>query len=72
MVGSVSNAAPSLSQAQLGNEIATSVMKKTLDASKAQGEAAIKLLDSAVQVQEASVRRAVSEPFKGTLIDVTA
>lgn len=45
-------AASSISQAQVQSEVAFAVARKSLDAAKAQGDAAIALLQSAADVQQ--------------------
>jgi hypothetical protein len=46
----IAAAATELSQVQLQNNVAVTVARKTLDAQKAQGDAAIQLLQAAAQV----------------------
>lgn len=65
-VGSCSNA----SQAQLAQEVGVRVVAKTLEAAKAQGDAAISLLQAAADIQKQTV--AGLEPHKGQAIDVSA
>lgn len=67
---SCTSAASSLSQAQLAQEVSMKVASKTLDAARAQGDAAISLLQAAADVQKQSV--ASLEPHKGQSLDVTA
>ncbi len=59
-----------LSQAQLAQEVSIKVARKTLDAAKAQGDAAITLLQAAAQTQQQAL--ANLEPHKGQAIDVSA
>ena len=68
-IPSVSSAS-ALSQAQLAQEVSTRVAVKSLDAAKAQGEAAISLLQAAAAVQDQAF--ANLEPHKGQHIDVMA
>ncbi len=46
-------AATQIKQAQLGFEVSMAVAKKGLDAQKAQGEAAVQLLEAAAQLSKA-------------------
>ncbi|MEM6393126.1 MAG: putative motility protein [Planctomycetota bacterium] len=72
-IGGISSAgANALTSAQLQSQVGVSVARKALDQAKAQGEAAVSLLDSAAQTQKAMVERVSIEPFKGTMIDVVA
>ncbi|MEM1211411.1 MAG: putative motility protein [Planctomycetota bacterium] len=64
--------ASALTAAQLQSQVGVSVARKTLDQAKAQGDAAVSLLDAAAQTQKAMVDRVSIEPFKGTMIDVVA
>lgn len=59
-----------LSQAQLAQEVSVKVARKTLDAAKAQGDAAISLLQAAAQTQQQALGKL--EPHKGQMIDVKA
>lgn len=54
------------------NQVDTAVARKTLDNMKQQGAAAVSLLESAAETQQAMVSTAVSEPHKGTLVDLVA
>lgn len=54
------NAATSVSNAQLGYEVGIAVAKKTLDAAKQQGAAAVSLLESAAELQKTVGAQAVS------------
>lgn len=62
-VTSIASYATALSQAQLGQQVSTAVLKKSLDATKQQGQAAIALLEAAAQVARPS------EPGKGVALD---
>ena len=64
---SIAAYASSLSHSQLQQEVGMRVAKKSLDAAKQQGQAAISLLQSAAQVQKQAM-----EPGKGVHLDVTA
>ena len=64
------SSASALSQAQLAQEVSTRVAVKSLDAAKAQGEAAISLLQAAASVQDQAF--ANLEPHKGQHVDVMA
>ncbi|MCC6683022.1 MAG: hypothetical protein IT445_19145 [Phycisphaeraceae bacterium] len=55
-------------QEQTLSQVSMAVARKSLDAARAQGEAAISLLDAAVQMQQQIANRA--EPGKGTCVDV--
>ncbi|MHB8897753.1 MAG: YjfB family protein [Thermoguttaceae bacterium] len=48
----LAHAATQIKQAQLGFEIGMAVAKKGLDAQKAQGEAAVQLLEAAAQLSK--------------------
>ncbi len=62
--------ASSLSQAQLAQEVGMRVAAKTLDAARAQGDAAISLLQAAAEIQQQTVPSA--DPHMGTQLDVKA
>ena len=47
-------AATQIKQAQLGYQVSMAVAKKGLDATKAQGEVAVQLLEAAAQLSKAS------------------
>lgn len=59
----------SYQQEQVINSVSMAVACQSLDASKAQGEAAISLLDAAVQMQQ-QMQASGIEPGKGAHIDV--
>jgi len=61
--------ASSLSQVQTQYDVAMKVAKKSQDVTKQQGEAAVSLLESAVQVQKQAVAQFTGI---GSTIDVTA
>jgi hypothetical protein len=61
--------ASSLGQAQLAQAVSVRVASKTLDAAKAQGEAALSLLQAAADLQQQALGKL--EPHKGQSIDVT-
>jgi len=67
-VMSIASAATQLSQMQLGNQIATRVAVKAQDAAKAEGQAAIALLQGALEIQQQAVARA----SQGGRLDVLA
>lgn len=67
-ISSIAAAGTALSSAQLGNEIATKVAVKAQDISKQQGQAALSLLESAMEVQQQSIARANA----GKGLDITA
>jgi hypothetical protein len=52
----ISALASNMAQMQTQSRISTAVAKKTLDSQKQQGEAAIKLLESAMDVGQAAAR----------------
>ncbi len=60
----------SYQQEQVINSVSMAVACKSLDAAKAQGEAAISLLDAAVQMQQQQMQASGIEPGKGAHIDV--
>ncbi len=64
-VTSIAQYATTMSQAQLSQQVSTAVMRKSLDATKQQGQAAIALLEAAAQVAKNV------EPGKGIALDVT-
>lgn len=68
-VGSYASAASSLSQAQLGREVAVRVARKSQDVVEQQGRAAIDLLSQAASTQK---QLFAAEPHKGNAIDVRA
>jgi len=63
-------AASSLAQAQLAQQVGIKVAVKSLDASRAQGDAAISLLQAAADFQQQALGNL--EPHKGQALDVTA
>lgn len=60
--------ASQLSQAQLGNQIATRVAVKANDAAKAQGQAVLSLLQGAMEIQQ----QAIAQARQGKGLDVIA
>jgi hypothetical protein len=50
----IASVAQSVKQAEIGNQVAVAVARKTLDAQEQQGQAAIQLLESAAKVQQQS------------------
>lgn len=68
-IGSLASTFSSMSQARVADQVGMAVMKKSLDAGKAQGEAAISLLEDAAQLSSDIIR---ADPHKGNMIDVTA
>ena len=69
-MSSIPAASSILAQAQLAQQVSVKVAAKTLDAAKAQGDAAVSLLQAAAQVQEQALSSL--EPHKGQTLDVTA
>ncbi len=63
-VTSIAAYSTALSNAQLKEQVGYAVMKKSMDASKQQGQAALSLLESAAKVARSS------EPGKGASLDV--
>ncbi len=59
-----------LAQAQLAQQVGIKVAAKALDAAKAQGDAAISLLQAAAESQQQALGNL--EPYKGQALDVTA
>jgi len=59
----------SFAASQTANQVNIAVAKKTLDAAEAQGEAAIKLLEGVVEMQEQ--HQPSLEPHLGKNLDVT-
>jgi len=59
----------SLSQDQITNAISTAVLKKSLDATRDQGQAVLSLLQDASQLQQKIMS---TDPNKGNIIDVQA
>lgn len=64
------NASTGLAQAQLAQQVSVKIVAKTLDAAKAQGDAAISLLQAAAAIQDQALTNL--EPHKGQTLDVTA
>ncbi len=62
--------ASNLAQVQLAQQVSIKVAEKTLDAAKAQGDAAVSLLQAAVDMQKQTI--APLEPHKGQALDITA
>jgi len=62
--------ASNLAQTQLAQQVSIKVAEKTLDAAKAQGDAAVSLLQAAVDMQKQTI--APLEPHKGQALDITA
>lgn len=61
-------AASGASQAGLASQVSTAVAAKTLDTVKAQGQAAISLLEDAAQLQQQSVSGS-QDTHRGRLLD---
>ncbi len=67
-----------LSNSQLGYDVGIAVARKTLDTQRAQGDAALKLLEGAAELSQQSSERTTAqpvirpEPHKGNLVDVIA
>ena len=64
------SALSSFSQAQTAGQVRIAVAKKAIDSARAQGDAAIKLLESAAELQQQNNAAGASD--KGSIIDVTA
>ncbi|MEM7680585.1 MAG: YjfB family protein [Planctomycetota bacterium] len=71
-MNSIASAATSLSQAQLGSQVSTTVARKALDVAERQGASAVSLIENAAVTQKAMVAKGSLDPFKGQLLDVTA
>ena len=65
-------AASSISQAQVQTEVAFAVARKSLDNVKAQGDAALALLQSAVEVQQNAQQQTQRPLGPGQTINVLA
>lgn len=64
-----------ISQAQVQSEVSYAVARKSLDAAKAQGDAAIALLQSVVEVQQSAQQQGIgqSRPLSpGQTINIVA
>jgi putative motility protein YjfB-like len=70
MSGIPPTASSDLAQAQLAQEVGIRIAAKTLDAARAQGDAAISLLQAAASFQEQSLGSI--EPHMGQSLDVRA
>lgn len=55
--------------AQVQNTQSLAVLQKVMSAQKLEGQAALKLIDTA---QQAQAPRPAAEPYTGTVVDVTA
>ena len=63
----------SISQAQVQADIAFAVARKSLDSVKAQGDAALALLQSAAEIQQTAQQQATQRPLgPGQTINVLA
>jgi len=62
-VEGIAQTSTAISQAQLQNQVDVSVAKKTLDAQKQQGDAAVQLIEAAARVSKS--------PGTGNLINTT-
>jgi len=77
-MSSITSASLGLSQAQLAQQVSTRVAVKTLDAARAQGDAAIALLQAASQTADPDHDGDVDgkgvdvDPQRGQRLDVTA
>ncbi|MGB0766610.1 MAG: YjfB family protein [Phycisphaeraceae bacterium] len=66
-------AASSLSQAQVQTEVAFAVARKSLDNMKAQGDAALSLLQAAADIQQVAQQQPAQRPLEpGQTINVVA
>lgn len=65
-----SSHASGLAHAQLAQQVGVKVAGKTLDAAKAQGDAAISLIQAAADTQQQAL--GALEPHKGQALDLTA
>lgn len=71
--GMNASAASAISQSQALTEVAYAVARKQLDHAKAQGAAALSLLESAAQVQQSAQQQATQRPLgPGQTINVVA
>ena len=61
-----------ISQAQVQNDVAFAVARKSLDAAKAQGDAAISLLQSAADIQQNAQQQTQRPLGPGQTINVVA
>jgi hypothetical protein len=68
MVSDISTMASQLSQARLAQAVGVQVAKKTLDAAKAEGAAAVKLLDAALDIARQSVEGQGARPTMGAVV----
>jgi hypothetical protein len=66
MISSLASQFSAIQAAQTQQEVGMAVAKKSLDATKQQGQAAISLLESAAQIQKMSLN-----PSVGRKLDVT-
>lgn len=64
--------AVALNQAQFAQQVGVAVARKTLDAAKLQGQAAVSLLQQAANLQKDMVQNVSLEPGKGSQLDVYA
>jgi len=65
--------ASAIQQAQVLNEVSYAVARKTLDHARAQGDAAISLLESAATIQQSAQQQATQRPLgPGQTISVVA
>jgi hypothetical protein len=62
----------SLAQAQTMQQVDMAVARKSLDATKAQGDAAVSLIQAAADLQQQMVRTASANPNVGVNLDVVA
>lgn len=66
-------AASSIAQSQVQTEVAFAVARKSLDQVKAQGDAALSLLQSAADVQQSAQQQATQRPLApGQTINIVA
>lgn len=64
-VSSIAASATAMQHAQLKDQVSLKVMKKSMDAAEAQGEAAVALIQAAAQVAQNPI-----EPHKGANVDL--
>ncbi len=65
-------AASNFQQAQIQSQVQTAVAKKGLDVARAQGDAAVSLIQQAADLQKSQVQQMRLEPFKGASLDIIA
>ena len=71
MTMSLTSAISNLRAAEIGSQVSMAVARKSLDQQKAQGQAAIQLIESVAQTMEQAIGQAVASG-KGGSLDLTA